>query len=139
MAAETLRHRVEKSRQVEIIRVLPSDDLAGRPFESLIDDAGLPFVRLADPGGQVAFVLLDDLNASILTPSVIDHDLHIRIVLVENGADGSLQEHRLVIGRHHYRDPGKGGIPCADDLGIEPRMRYKLPDLLGRKCPPARG
>src|SRR5439155_25669140 len=83
-------------------------------LQALVDGVALPGVVLAHPIREVTFVSLDDLHAPVGAAAVDDDVLEVGVVLVEHGADGSLEVRTLVERWGDHRDPGiRSGLPRA--------------------------
>src|SRR5437016_1030235 len=121
---------VKNTREVDIVRVLPADEIARGPGKPLVEGVALPGIPLTHPVGEPALVLLDDLHAAVARAAVDDQVLEIGIVLVQDAEDGSLQELRLMEGGRHDRDPGAGRCVRRRRSRAGPALRHEIPDLL---------
>ena len=93
-----LHGALDRSRQVEIIRVQPGHNLAPGALHALVDRFGLPGIRLGDPPGQAVGIALDDGRA-VIAGTTIHHDIFKRRVsLRQYRAQGMLQIGGLVVG-----------------------------------------
>ena len=94
----------QRSRQIEIVRVEPAENISRRQRKAFIEGVSLTAILFTFPVRQVALVFLDDLGAVVGAPAVDDDVLQVRILLADHGQDRLLQETALVVGRRDYGD-----------------------------------
>ena len=105
-AADDFRGFVQGVGQVSVIGVEDADNRAGRPAQRGVDRLGRPGIPGALPMLDFVFVRLDDVEAGIGRPAVHHDQLEVVVVLVEDRADGPLQEEVLIEVRDDDGDAG---------------------------------
>src|ERR1700694_3601758 len=87
MAVEVVSHSRERARQVHIITVHESHDLASCLCHALVDGLDLPAIFLAYPKRQLLFIAMNYFDAVVAAFAVDDDVLQRFVTLVENRKD----------------------------------------------------
>src|ERR1051325_4189229 len=83
MAAEILGDRRKGPRQVKIIAVEISDNVAGHTRQPFVNRIHLPAIFFADPKRQSILVTPNYLNAVVRAATIDDDVLEVLIILIE--------------------------------------------------------
>src|SRR5215472_11329385 len=101
------RHLVETARQVAIIGIKPSDNVAGGPRKAFVQSMALSPIRLGDPtqrrATRVCRPLLQNCDGSVGRSAINDEVLHIALCLKQDAVDGVADEAPLIKGWSYYR------------------------------------
>ena len=100
---EQRREMQQRIRGVPVVRIQPGQDPARGARHPLVDGVALSTVFLADPIGQVLFVLSNDLDRLVGASTINDDVFEIRIALRQNRIDRACDVIALVVTRRHDR------------------------------------
>src|SRR5262249_1108015 len=87
-----------------IVRVQPTENIAGGEHESSVDCLGLSPVLLAHPAGEKLLIAFDDVDAVVAAAPVHDDVFKVRVSLIEDRQNRLFQVATLVVGGCHDRD-----------------------------------
>src|SRR5262249_18356419 len=87
-----------------IVRVQPTENIAGGEFESSVDCLGLSSVPLTHPAGEKLLIASDDVDAVVAAAPVHDGVFQVWVMLVEDRQNRLFQVAALVVGGCHDRD-----------------------------------
>src|SRR4029453_6299658 len=90
-----------------IVRVQPTENIAGGESESSVDRLGLSPVLLAHPAGEKLLIAFDDVDAVVAAAPVHDDVFKVRVALFEDRQNRLFQIATLVVGGGHDRDSRK--------------------------------
>ena len=88
----------DRARQVGVVCVNISEDVAGGPGKALVQTVGGPRVGLEDGDGNPVAVALDDVPAPIGRARVDDDIFDIVVVVLDDRKDSAFEKGRLIEG-----------------------------------------
>src|SRR6185437_7038683 len=93
--------------QVIVVAIQVSDDVSSCELQTLVDRVRLTTILFANPIGQTAFVLPNDINGPIRTSTIDDDVFQVWISLVEHRGDRLLDKLRLIQRGRDYGNSGR--------------------------------
>ena|SRR5438128_3139394 len=96
MSFEMIGDGRQRARQIEIVAVDKAKDIARGLLETFIDGMHLPAIFLADPVGEMLFVLTNDVDAFVVAAAVDDDVLKRLVPLIEHRQDRFFEKLSLI-------------------------------------------